>query len=380
MAPLGEWMEFTVNKADIAAGLYKAQGVVERKSNLNILSHVLIESTSDTEVRFTCTDYDVVLTGTYPAQVSKPGRIAVGARNLYDVVKALPDQPVHITRMENHWVELKCGSSRFRLAGLTADDFPQQPEPEGLKYFAVPKSLILDMVDRTLFSVSHDETRPSLNGVFFRVTREEDQLNMVMVSTDGHRLSKSECSSPSVEGFDKACQAILHHKAIAELKRSMEGPDADTNIAFHRGNVFFANDEVVLQVRELDETFPDWTKVIPGESRLQVHLQRAALQDAIRRIATLTNAKSNIIKVELEPGRMVVSSQNPEAGEGRDMVETDYEGEHLSVGFNYKYVLDVLSVIVGDVITVSINDQYSPGLVTSADDEGSLFVIMPMRI
>ena len=378
-------MEFSVEKQDIAAGLYKAQGVVDRKSNLNILSHVLIESVSNTEVRFTCTDYDVVLTGTYPADVSEPGRIAVGARSLYDVVKALPEQPIHISSLENHWVELRCGSSQFRLAGLPADDFPEQPEPEGLSYFHVPKRLLLDLVDRTLFSVSHDETRPSLNGVFFRALPEETgepggAVRMVMVSTDGHRLSKSEVLGGSSEGLEKASEAILHHKAISELKRCLDGDEVDTRIAFRRGNVFFANDESVLQVRQLDETFPDYTKVIPKANKIEVQLDRSQLQAAVRRIATLTSAKTHIIKIEMVEGRMVLSSNNPEAGEGRDEVETNFAGEPISVGFNYKYMLDVLQVINGDVVQFAINDQYSPGLLTSKDDEGSLFVIMPMRI
>ena len=373
-------MEFSVEKQDIAAGLYKAQGVVDRKSNLNILSHVLIESTSNTEVRFTCTDYDVVLTGTYPADVSHPGRIAVGARSLYDVVKALPDQPIHISSLDNHWVELKCGSSQFRLAGLPPDDFPEQHEPERLSYFAVPKRLILDLIDRTLFSVSHDETRPSLNGVFFRTVPEAGEVRMVMVSTDGHRLSKGEVLGGSSEGLEKAAEAILHHKAISELKRCLDGDETDTRIAFLRGNVFFANDESVLQVRQLDETFPDYTKVIPKANKIEAELDRAALQSAVRRIATLTSAKTHIIKLELGGGRLVLSSNNPEAGEGRDEVTTNYWGDVLGVGFSYKYVLDVLSVINGDAVTFSINTQYSPGLLTSPDDEGSIFVIMPMRI
>ena len=373
-------MEFTVNKQDLAAGLYKAQGVVDRKSTLNILSHVLIESTSNTNVRVTATDYDVVLTGTYPANVSSPGKIAVGARNLYDVVKALPEQPIHVSSLENHWIELKCGSSRFRLAGLPADDFPEQTEPEGLSFFSVPKRLVLDMIDRTLFSVSHDETRPSLNGVFFRALREEDEVRMLMVSTDGHRLSKCEVLGGDAEGLDKAAEAILHHKAIAELKRCLEGDEENTRIAFRRGNAYFANDESILQVRQLDETFPDYAKVIPAQNKIEVDIDRGALQSAIRRIATLTSAKTNIIKVEINGGKLILTSSNPDAGEGRDEIEIGLEDAELSVGFNFKYLLDVLQVITGQTVRFAINDQYSPGLLTSEDDEGSLFVIMPMRI
>ena len=203
---------------------------------------------------------------------------------------------------------------------------------------------------------------------------------MLMVSTDGHRLSKSECLGGEAHDFGAAAEAILHHKAISELKRSLEGPDEDTRIAFKRGNVYFANDEVVLQVRELDETFPDYTKVIPKGNRLSISLSRSDLQQAIRRIATVTSAKTNIIRVEILPGKLQLTSQNPDAGEGRDFLEVDYDGEDLVVGFNFKYLLDVLSVLSGPEVIFSINDQFSPGLLTSPEDDGSLFVIMPMRI
>jgi len=282
--------------------------------------------------------------------------------------------------MDNNWVELRCGSSRFRLAGLGPDDFPEQHEPDGLRFIDIPKRLMLDMVDRTLFSVSHDETRPSLNGVFFRITRDGDALRMIMVSTDGHRLSKSEVLGGEAGDFDKPAEAILHHKAISELRRSLEGDDANTRLAFHRGNVFFANDEVTLQVRELDETFPDYSKVIPKANKIQLQLSRAGLADSVKRIATLTSNKTHIIKFEVVDNKLILSAQNPEAGEARDEIEVPYDGEILTVGFNYKYMLDVLNVINGDTVTFSINDQYSPGLITSEDDEGSLFVIMPMRI
>jgi len=275
---------------------------------------------------------------------------------------------------------LSCGSSRFKLAGLSAEDFPEQQVPEGLEFVSVPKKLLLGMVDRTLFSVSHDETRPSLNGVFLRVAPEEGELRMHMVSTDGHRLSKAEGLGGDAADLAKTEEVILHHKAISELKRSLEGPEEMTRLAFHRGNVFFSNDEVMLQVRQLDESFPDYDKVIPKSNRINLKLSRTDLQAAVRRIATLTSSKTHIIRVDVVTGKLVLQSNNPEAGEGRDELSVDYEGEDLTVGFNYRYMTDVLSVINGSHITFSINDQYSPGLITSEEDEGSLFVIMPMRI
>lgn len=373
-------MEFTASKHDILQGLYKAQSVVDRKGAQNILSHVLIESTSATGVRFTCTDYDVVLRGRYAAEVERQGRIAVGAKGLFDVVKALPDKPVHITGLDNHWIQLRCGTSRFKLAGLPPEDFPEIPEPDGLEFVTAPKRSVIGLIERTSFSVSRDETRPSINGAYFRVAREGDGLHLLMVSTDGHRLSKAEVAGGDPAALVTAVDAILHHKAIGALTRSMEGPDEDVRIAFRKGNAYFANDEVMLEVRALDERFPDYTKVIPKDGRVSIDLDLGAVVEAIKRIATLTSAKSNIIQMEFLPGRIVLTSQNPEAGEGRDEVPVDYDGEELTVGLNFRYVLDAFGAITGDTIRFSIHDMWSPGVITSPDDPGTVFVIMPMRI
>ncbi len=373
-------MEFTVSKLDLTQALYKAQGVVDRKTAQNILSHVLIESTSSTGIRVVATDYDVVLTGNYNAEVAVPGRMTVGAKHLFEVVKTLPDKPVHLTALDNHWVEVRCGSSRFKLAGLPPGDFPERTQPEGLKFFRISKRILSDLVDRTLFSVSHDETRPSLNGVFLRVVREESEVRLTMVSTDGHRLSKAEALGGDAGEFGPAAEAVIHTKALNELKRSLEGSEPDTQVAFHRGNVHFMNDEVTLQVRQLDETFPDYTKVIPQRSSVRVPIPKALFVAAIRRIATLTSAKTNIIRFELSPGRLVLSSSNPEMGEGRDELVVENESAEISVGFNFKYLLDVLGIISGENVFLSLSDQFSPGLITSPDDAGSLFVVMPMRV
>jgi DNA polymerase-3 subunit beta len=318
--------------------------------------------------------------GHYPAEVIQPGKMAVAAKSLFEVVKVLPDQPIHLRSIDNHWVELSCGSSQFKLAGLPPEDFPECKDPKELKYFSLPKRLLLDLIDRTLFSVSHDETRPSLNGVLCRVTRDGDEMRVLMVSTDGHRLSKAEILGGRAGDFVDSGEAIIHHKAINELKRCMEGEDEEVRIAFDRANVHFECDEISLQVRELDDTFPDYSKVIPATNAINIELDRLEFQAAVRRIATLTSSKTHIIRMEIAPGKVILTSSNPEAGEGRDELDTIFTGEGLAAGFNHRYLQDVLSVIDGDKVVFSINDQYSAGLLTSPDDEGSLFVIMPMRI
>lgn len=373
-------MEFTIDRQTFLQGLYKTQGIIEKKSTINVLSHVLISSVPE-GVQLTSTDYDVIFIGTWPAEIHEPGAIAVNGRNLFEVVKSLPDLPVRIRSQSNHWIELHCGRSRFSLAGISPEEFPRLQEEADLPSIRVPKATIQSMIDKTVFSVSNDETRMNLNGVFFQVQpREGDQVRLVMVSTDGHRLSKVEEIVEGVEGEIVASEAIVHKKGIFELKRLFEGPESHTNVGFVNANTVFKNDGATMFIRRIEESFPDYNKVIPAESSISVAIPRVAFMDAIRRIATLTTNKASIIRLELRDDKLTLLSQNPEAGEGRDEIDVAYNGTPLVIGFNFRYLLDVLSVIGGDEVRFEINDQFSPGVIRSDEDPDATFVIMPMRI
>lgn len=372
-------MEFKIDKQVFLNGLYKVQGIIDKKSTLNVLSHVLITSDSD-GIRMTSTDYDVVLFGHHPSEVIQPGSMAVNGRSLFDVVKSLPNDVIHLRSLENHWVEVVCGRSRFRLTGIPSDDFPVFQQDDGIATFTVDKAVIQSMIEKTGFSVSTDETRLNLNGVYFQAQPDgEGRLRLVMVSTDGHRLSKVEETVES-NWSGTGAEAIIHKKGVFELKRMLDGVDEQTQVGFHQANVVFKNDGNTMFIRQIEEAFPDYTKVIPASNSIQVEINKDAMLDAVRRIATLTSTKTSVIRMEIAPGKLILVSSNPEAGEGRDEIDVDYSGEPLAVGFNYRYLLDVLGAIDGGTIRFEINDQFSPGVIRSDEDPNAVFVIMPMRI
>lgn len=372
-------MEFRIDKQTFLNGLYKVQGIIDKKSSLNVLSHVLITSEGD-RIRMTSTDYDVVLFCTNGAEILQQGSMAVNGRSLFDVVKTLPNAQVHLKALENHWVEVSCGRSRFRLTGIPSEDFPKFQDDAGIPMFAVDKAVIQSMIDKTSFSVSTDETRPNLNGVFFQVQPDGNgRIRMVMVSTDGHRLSKVEETIDS-DWSGAGSEAIIHKKGVFELKRILDGVDEQTQIGFHQANVVFRNDGNTMFVRQIEEAFPDYTKVIPTSNHVSVNINKDAMLEAVRRIGILTSSKTSVIRMEITPEKLILVSSNPEAGEGRDEIDIDYGGEPLAVGFNYRYLLDVLGAIEGGVIQFEINDQFSPGVIRSEEDPNAVFVIMPMRI
>jgi DNA polymerase-3 subunit beta len=374
-------VEFTVDKQAFLSGLYKVQGIVDKKSTVNVLSHVLISAEADGTLQLTATDYDVLIIGRYVAEVLEPGRLAVNARSLFDVVKSLPDRPIQIRKLENNWAEVTSGRSHFKLMGISPADFPEFHGSASLSTIEVPKAMLSAMIDKTAFSVSTDESRLSLNGVFFRVRPSQGgALQLIAVSTDGHRLSKVEVAlSESAYDGDPA-EAIIHRKGVFELKRMLDGPSPTARVAFVPPNVVFQSEGNTMYVRQIEESFPDYEKVIPAENAIRAVMSRSALSDAIRRIATLTSAKASIIKFDLQADQLLLWSSNPEAGEGRDAIDITLVGQPIAVGFNYKYLLDVLNVLDGTEVVFEINDQFSPGVLYSPDDPAALFVIMPMRI
>jgi DNA polymerase-3 subunit beta len=374
-------LEMEIDRIAFLGMLYKAQGVVDRKSTINVLSHLLIEPTPEGTVNMTGTDYDVVLQASLPAKISQGGSAAVNGKSLFDVVKSLDTPTVHLRTLDNHWVEVTAGRSRFKLAGISADDFPSISTPSDVIWIGISKPIFKDLIEKTAFSVSDEETRMNLNGVFFKVEPgDENMARLSMVSTDGHRLSRV-ITDAEVQGYDgRSFEAIVHKKGIQEVRRLLEDDAAMVEVGFARGYVLLRVGDTTLTVREIEDTYPDYERVIPPSSPMKVEVNRQRMIQAIRRIAILTSSKTYIVKMELGNGRLAFTTSNPDYGEGSDEIDVSYDGDAMVIGFNYVYLLDVLGVLKGDTVTLECADGFSPTVVTSESEPGALFVVMPMRI
>lgn len=377
-------MELKLDRVAFLSALHKAQGVVDRKSTVNVLSHVLLEATSDATVRMTATDYDVVLQADIPAEVLEAGAACINGKSLFDVVKTAGDATIHLQSQANHWIEVTAGRSRFKLAGIPAQDFPEITLPDDISWVGLPRVTLKDLVEKTSFSVSDDETRMNLNGVLFKidsVTDGGDALaKLVMVSTDGHRLSKVE-TSVEAEGYDgQAFEAIVHKKGASEVRRLLDGEQDLVEVGFARGRIVFRAEQTLLTVRQIEDTYPDFQRVIPASSAVKLPIERDRLLSAVKRIAVLTSNRTYIVKLELSKGQLALTSSTPDYGEGRDEIDVDYDGDGMVIGFNYTYLLDVLGVIRGDLVTLEFSNEDGPTLITAPAEPGALFVVMPMRI
>lgn len=367
-------MEISANRQLFLSTLYWGQSIVERRHTMPILANVLLEAEAK-GVRLTATDLEVGVRARLEAEVAAKGAITLNAKKLYEIAREAPQESLRLKRLDNDWVEIRSGRAVFKVVGMDAREFPQFPTFSGQEGAAVPAGTLLQMIGRTLFAVSTDETRHNLSGVYLE---ERDGGKLRMVATDGHRLALIEKAIGPL-GLEKGI--ILPRKGLVELKKLLEESEEGlVNLCFRDGMGFVTREPVELFMRLVDADFPDYTKVIPTNNPHEVRVAQEALLQALRRVSIVSNERYRGVRVELKQGRMGVSASNPDLGEAVEEVEAEYEGKPLAIGFNARYLMDVLAVLGGGEVRMSLKDEVSPGLVRGEGDEEYLYVVMPMRL
>lgn len=371
-------MEFQISVDELSKALYRAQGIVEKKSTMPILSSVLIEAKKTPEggrVTVSAYDLEVGVSGEHPAEVLKEGAVALHAKSLYEIVRNLPENVVTLKKGANNRVEIASGTAEFKIVGQSEEEFPALPKVDQIPFVQVEVGALLEMIEKTSFAISTDETRYNLNGVYF----DPAESGMRMVATDGHRLSLIE--KPLSGDFGLQRGVIIPRKGLMELRRLLlEETSTPGELAFSDNSGVFRRQGLVMVMRLIDGQFPDYQQVIPSEGDRIVSLPRARFLETLRRMALLAADRTSAVKLELSPGQLRVTSQNPDLGEAKEDVVIDYAGAPMRIGFNAKYLQDVLTAIDTDQVNLELADELSPGVVRPADDKNYVAVIMPMRI
>jgi len=375
-------MELKIGAAELARALGRSQGIVEKKSTMPILSHVLLEAKKGGLLHVSATDLDLSVSSEHACDVAKEGAVAVSAKHLYEIVRSLPEQEVSLKRAGNNYLEVTSGPSEFRIVGLPAEDFPALPKFEKVAFVAVVPGDLLGQIELTSFAASTDETRYNLNGVFF----EPQGPILRLVATDGHRLALSE--KPLAGDYALKRGVILPRKGLNELKKLLTeaaepGQEkVETMLGFAENSAIYRRPGVVLAMRLIEGTFPDYKQVIPKQGEKIVKVGRLRLLETLRRVSLLSSDKSHAVKLELSPGALRVLSQNPDLGDAKEEVPVEYAGEPLKIGFNARYLTDVAAVLKSDDVQLELADDLSPGVLRGAgpEDAGYTAVVMPMRI
>lgn len=370
-------MEIKIKKDDFLKTLSFTQNVVEKKSTMPILANVLLE-TENKSLKVSATDLEVGISVNCPAETLKNGKVTVFARGLFDIIKELPNELIHIKTLENHWLSIKCGKSDFKIVGMSAEEFPTIPvNKDGISY-AEEGDALLSMIEHTVFAMSTDETRYNLNGIFMQKTSIGGKDGVRMVATDGHRLSLTERTSKSKWKLGKG--VIIPRKGILELKKLLDAYEGDFSFTVDEKNISVIKDNVCLVVRLIEGQFPPYEQVVPKDNKRIATVDRENIVKALRRVSLLASDKTKGVKFSFSPGHIEVSTSNPDYGEATEELDASYKGETFSIGFNARYFLDVLGVLEDEKVVLELKDDVSPCLIRSEFDKGLLNVIMPMRM
>ncbi|WP_298268399.1 DNA polymerase III subunit beta [Geobacter sp.] len=372
-------MEFRIDKDTFARALQKIQGIVEKRNTMPILSNVLIEA-HDGRIELTATDLEVGMKSSYETSIVREGKITVSAKKLYEIIKELPDEAVSFSTKENDWVEIRCGKAYFSIVGLSPEEFPYFPKVNEESFIQIESRLLADMIEKTAYAICFDETKYNLNGTFVKAVEEEGKALLRMVATDGHRLSITEKEFAGAVGPEMAKGVIFPKKGIFELKKICEEEATELSLGFMDNSAVIKKGNTVVVMRLVDGEFPDYTRVVPVANDKIVTVAREPFFHSLRRMSILSSEKFKGIKMDIEADRMVISSSNPELGEATEDLDAVYGGEPLSIRFNARYLIDVLSVLDESEVALVLRDELSPAIVKPAGVEGFTAVIMPMRL
>ncbi|MBY0284135.1 MAG: DNA polymerase III subunit beta [Sphingomonas sp.] len=370
-------MKATIERATLLKGLSHVQSVVERRNTIPILSNVLIEATAEGTLKLMATDLDLQINEHVAAAVDQPGAITVSAHTLFDIVRKLPEgSQVALSAAEGR-MTIMAGRAKFSLATLPRDDFPVIAEGELPVQFELPAETLKQIIDKTRFAISTEETRYYLNGIFLHVSDDPTPV-LKAAATDGHRLARVTVVRP--DGAEGMPDVIVPRKCVAELRKLLDEIDGSVGVSLSNTKIRFDLGQALLTSKLIDGTFPDYSRVIPTGNDRILKIDPRAFQEGVDRVSTIATEKTRAVKMALDRDKIILSVTSPENGTAAEEVPGDYAAQPFEIGFNSRYLLDILAQLEGDTVEVHLADAAAPTLIRENDKSPALYVIMPMRV
>ena len=373
-------MKAVIEKSDLISMLSKTQNIVEKRNTMPVLTNILFEATNG-KLKIFATDLEVSLTDEARADVTESGQIAVDAKNLFNIVRELEDNLVSLSRKPNNWIEIKQKKTVFNLVGLPPEEYPVFPSHSAQEFHQVTAAVMLGMIDKTIYSVSSDETRYHLNGVYFEMTPEAGKLRYRMVATDGHRMSMiDQLTTGSSKGWN-GTGVIIPRKGLNEMRKLLEqNRDQQVDFAVEGSQIILKVGPTNLMVRLIEGRYPNYQQLIPQTTKLKLVVSREHFISSLRRVSLLSNQKSKGVTLTISADGMQIATTNPEMGDAKEEIEIEYKGEEIKIGFNARYLLEILTSMDSDGVDFSFNDHLSPGIMRQNTDASYTCIVMPMRI
>lgn len=371
-------MKLKIKKDEILKGLQRIQGVVDKKNTMPILSNMLLVADGK-GIEIIATDLEIGLRGRYVADVEKSGAVTVSAKKMFEIVRELPEEDIQIRVEEGNWVKIVSGHSQFKLVGLPKEEYPSMPDVAEEGMISMDGATLRDMIKKTLYAAGENDARYVLNGLFVHLSPAKSGLNIRMVGTDGHRLSMID---RIVDAKHKEESVIVPKKAMIEIRRLLEEDSSQEGfqIGFSKNHALFKRDGLVMVSKLIDGNYPNYLQVLPTQNTKKVSVSKDIFTHAVKRVSILSKEKTNAVKLQLEKNTLLLSTNNPEVGEANEELSIDYTGESISIGFNSRYLMDVLMAMDKETITLELNDSLSPCLVKEEGNDAYKCVVMPMRV
>ena len=375
-------MEFKINSTDLLKALSHIHGIVEVRHTLPILSNIILEAKDD-KLILSSTNLDIYCSDKIRAEVLKSGEVSVSAVTFFEIIKRLPSGSEVLMIMEEgeNEIRLTCGRSKFNLSTLKTDDFPIISDSDLSTNFVLSADELIRIIDKTKFAVSNEETRYYLNGIFLHKAERNSIQFLRAVATDGHRLAQYDIPLP--QGAEDITGIIIPKKTIYELRKVLDDANGDVSVSLNENKIKFSFNDLKVVSKVIDGTFPDYTKVIPQKNDKNFKTNNSDLKNAIDRVSAVAaneESKSKAIKFCIENNSLSLSVESQSKGSANEMIDVNYSGDKVDIGFNSKYIIDICNEVDGEEVDISLLDSVSPAIILDKTDENLFFVLMPMRI
>jgi DNA polymerase-3 subunit beta len=370
-------MKLTIDRNALMRALSHVQAVVERRNTIPILSNILLQAEGD-RLNLTATDLDIEATDAAEAKIKKAGAVTAPAQTLFDVVRKLPEGSEIALDLTDGRLSISAGRSRFALPTLPASDFQTMAREAAPTKFDIEAAELRRLIDKTRFAISTEETRYYLNGIYLHHAKGADGAVLRAVATDGHRLALADTKAP--KGSNTLKGVIVPRKAVAEARRLLEDAPETVTVEASDAKIVFRIGEAVLTSKLIDGSFPEYQRVIPKDNGRILVVDNKLFSAAVDRVSTVSAERSRSVKLSLAAGKLTLTVNHSETGQGTEELEAEYDSDPMEIGFNAKYLLDVAQQIESDETRIEFNDAASPARVLDAKDPGAQYVLMPLRV
>lgn len=371
-------MKVKIDQSKLLSLLSRTQNIIEKRNTMPVLANVLLEARNGV-LKIFATDLEVSVTDEMSCEILEEGKAAINSKGFFDIIKELPNKIISLEKQPNHWIKIKQNKSEFNIVGINPEEYPVFPTYSTENFIRLNARWLSDMIEKTIYSVSFDPTRYHLNGVYLEKFVDSVHPVYRMVATDGHRLSLVDKMVENATNSDVG-GVIIPRKGLNEIKKLIESSDEDFEMAIEGVQLIVRNNSTVLMIRLIEGSYPNYSQLIPQNLTQKVKMKKETLQSILKRVSLLSNQKSKGVTFSLAPGKMEITSHNPELGDAKEEMEVEYQGNGLKIGFNAKYIIDILNTIETEDVCFELNDKVSPGVLRPSGDTNYTCVVMPMRI